>query len=174
MHFTSYHFLLTCGTTRKIGVMKGPLKFLTARKILPLLNLLAKFTVLLACSCSPNFCVARKVAKQIFYFCSCSQKIAVLVMLANARKDHSTPLKMLALVNKLLLCVKEGIAFSSIRSYGHLKGIGVQKDATYFHPLKFAVHYDLSILIHSTLALEYFASRKTIFFLINDTSSSEE
>ena len=28
----------------------------------------------LACSCSPNFCVARKLAKQIFYFCSCSQK----------------------------------------------------------------------------------------------------
>ena len=55
-------------------------------------------------------------------------------MLANARKDHSTPLKMLALVNKLLLCVKEGIAFSSIPSYGHLKGIKVQKDATYFHP----------------------------------------
>ena len=58
MHFTSYHFLLTCGTTRKV----------------------------------------------------------------------------LALVNKLLLCEKEGIAISSIRSYGHLQGIGVQKGATYFHP----------------------------------------
>ena len=39
---------------------------------------------------------------------------------------------MLVLVHKLLLCVEEGIAFSSIHSYGHLKGIGVQKDATYF------------------------------------------
>ena len=29
---------------------------------------------MLACSCSPNFCVARKLARQIFYFCSCSQK----------------------------------------------------------------------------------------------------
>ena len=59
-----------------IGVMNGPLKFLTARKILPLLDLLAKFKRVLACSCSPNFCVARKLAKQIFYydFCSCSQK----------------------------------------------------------------------------------------------------
>ena len=56
------------------GVMNGPLKFLTARKILPLLDLLAKFKRVLACSCSPNFCVARKLAKQIFYFCSCSQK----------------------------------------------------------------------------------------------------
>ena len=52
--------------------MNGPLKFLTARKILPLLDLLAKFKRVLACSCSPNFCVARKLAKQIFYFCSCS------------------------------------------------------------------------------------------------------
>ena len=38
------------------GVMNGPLKFLTARKILPLLDLLAKFKRVLACSCSPNFC----------------------------------------------------------------------------------------------------------------------
>ena len=59
---------------QQIGVMNGPLKFLTARKILPLLDLLAKFKRVLACSCSPNFCVARKLAKQIFYFCSCSQK----------------------------------------------------------------------------------------------------
>ena len=36
--------------------MTGPLKFLTAGKILPLLDLLAKFKRLLACSCSPNFC----------------------------------------------------------------------------------------------------------------------
>ena len=54
--------------------MNGPLTFLTARKILPLLDLLAKFKRVLACSCSPNFCVARKLAKQIFYFCSSSQK----------------------------------------------------------------------------------------------------
>ena len=72
--------------------MNGPLKFLTARKILPLLDLLAKFKRVLSCLCSPNFCVARELAKQIFYFCSCSQKIAVLGMLANARKDHSSPL----------------------------------------------------------------------------------
>ena len=55
-------------------VINGPLKFLTARKILPLLDLLAKFKRVLACSCSPNFCVARKLAKQISYFCSCSQQ----------------------------------------------------------------------------------------------------
>ena len=46
--------------------MDGPLKFLTARKILALLDLLAKFKRVLdllakfkrvlACSCSPNFC----------------------------------------------------------------------------------------------------------------------
>ena len=57
-----------------IGVVNGPLKFSTARKILPLLDLLAKYKRVLACSCSPNFCVARKLAKQTFSFCSCSQK----------------------------------------------------------------------------------------------------
>ena len=40
----------------EIGVMNGPLKFLSARKILHLLDLLAKFKRVLACSCSPNFC----------------------------------------------------------------------------------------------------------------------
>ena len=67
-------FFLTSHETLPLGVMNGPLKFLTARKILPLLDLLAKFKRVLACSCSPTFCVARKLAKQIFYFCSCSQK----------------------------------------------------------------------------------------------------
>ena len=69
--------------------MNGPLKFLTARKILPLLDLLAKFKRVLACSCSPNFCVARKLTKQIFYFCLCSQKNRSA---RHARKDHSSPL----------------------------------------------------------------------------------
>ena len=41
--------------TTDVGVMIGPLKFLTVRKILPLLDLLAKFKRVLACSCSPNF-----------------------------------------------------------------------------------------------------------------------
>ena len=38
------------------GVMNGPLNFLADRKILPLLDLLAKFKRVLACSRSPNFC----------------------------------------------------------------------------------------------------------------------
>ena len=42
--------------------MNGPLKLLTARKILPLLDLLAKFKRVLACSCSPIFAVARILA----------------------------------------------------------------------------------------------------------------
>ena len=67
-------FDLVCLDESAGGVMNGPLKFLTARKILPLLDLLAKFKRVLACSCSPNFCVARKLTKQIFYFCLCSQK----------------------------------------------------------------------------------------------------
>ena len=39
-----------------LGVMNGPLKFLSARKILPLLDLLAKFKRVLACLCSQTFC----------------------------------------------------------------------------------------------------------------------
>ena len=46
---------LECEDT-KLGVMNGPLKFLTARKILPFLDVLAKFKRVLACSCCPNFC----------------------------------------------------------------------------------------------------------------------
>ena len=43
--------------------MNGPLKFLIAHKILPLLDLLAKFKGMLACSCSRQiFAVARKLA----------------------------------------------------------------------------------------------------------------
>ena len=38
------------------GVVNGPLKFWTARKILPLFDLLAKFRRLLACSCSQTVC----------------------------------------------------------------------------------------------------------------------
>ena len=62
--------------------MNGPLKYLTARKILPLLDLLAKFKRVLACSCSPNFCVARKLAKQFFISARARKKIAGLGMLA--------------------------------------------------------------------------------------------
>ena len=72
--------------------MNGPLKFLTARKILPLLDLLAKFKRLLACLWYPNFCVGRKLAKQFFNSARARKKIAVLGMFANARKDHSSPL----------------------------------------------------------------------------------
>ena len=57
----------------QIGVMNGPLKFLTAREILRLLDLLAKFKRVLACSCS-QFLRCSQARKAIFYFCSCSQK----------------------------------------------------------------------------------------------------
>ena len=43
-------FFLTSHETLPLRVMNGPLKFLTARKILPLLDLLAKFKRVLACS----------------------------------------------------------------------------------------------------------------------------
>ena len=50
------------------GVMNGPLKFLTGRKILPLLDLLAKFKRVLACKCSPNFCSCSQARKAKFLF----------------------------------------------------------------------------------------------------------
>ena len=39
-----------------LGVVNGSLKSFTARKIVPLLDLLAKFKRVLACSCSQNVC----------------------------------------------------------------------------------------------------------------------
>ena len=36
------------------------------------------------------------LAKQIFYLCSCSKKNRSARMLANARKDHSSPPNMMA------------------------------------------------------------------------------
>ena len=75
-----------------VGVTNGPLKFLTARKILPLLDLLAKFKRVLACSCSPNFALLASSQSKFFISARARKKIAVLGILANARKDHSSPL----------------------------------------------------------------------------------
>ena len=59
------------------------MKILTVRKILPLLDLLAKFkrSKLLAAR-KANFFISARARK----------KIAVHAILANARKDHSSPL----------------------------------------------------------------------------------
>ena len=73
--------------------MNGPLKFLTARKILPLLDLLAKFKRVLACSCSPIFALLASSQSNFFISARARKKIAVLDMLATARKDHSSPLE---------------------------------------------------------------------------------
>ena len=43
------------------------------------------------------------LAKQIFYLCSCSQKIRSARMLANARKDHSSPLVLQNKAAKIIL-----------------------------------------------------------------------
>ena len=53
-------FLARVHPTPLLGVMNGPLKFLTARKILLLLDFLAKFKRVLACSCSQNVCSCRQ------------------------------------------------------------------------------------------------------------------
>ena len=107
---------LQCDYVTHLGVKNGPLKFLTARKILPLLNLLAKFKRVLACSCSPNFCVARKLSKEIFFISArARKKIAVLGMLANARKDHSSPLH-LTLTAQLGLIRSSHIGLSKLIS----------------------------------------------------------
>ena len=66
-----------------LGVMNGPWKFFTVRKILPLLDLLAKFK-------RSKLLAARKA--KFFISARARKKIAVHGMLANARKDHSSPL----------------------------------------------------------------------------------
>ena len=85
--------------------MTGPLKFLTARKILPLLDLLAKLKRVLARSCSPNFCSCLQARKANFLFLLVLAKIAVFGVLANARKDHSSPLQNTLLPQPSLLMV---------------------------------------------------------------------
>ena len=57
-------------------MMNGPLKFLTARKILPLLDLLAKFKRVLACSCSQNFNLQLLACSLSFQYCS---KLCILL-----------------------------------------------------------------------------------------------
>ena len=66
-----------------LGVMNGSLKIFTVRKILPLLDLLAKFK-------RSKLLAARKT--KFFISARARKKIAVHGMLANARKDHSSPL----------------------------------------------------------------------------------
>ena len=68
--------------------MNGPLKFLTARKNLPLLDLLAKFIA----RAPQIFALLASSQSKFFISARARKKIAVLGMLANARKDHSSPL----------------------------------------------------------------------------------
>ena len=67
--------------------MNGPLKFLTARKILPLFDFLAKFKRMLACSCSPNFL---RCSQSKFFISAPARKKNRSAR--HARKDHSSPL----------------------------------------------------------------------------------
>ena len=55
-------------------MMNGPLKFLTARKILPLLDLQNLNECSLACA-PQIFALLASSQSNFFYFCSCSQKI---------------------------------------------------------------------------------------------------
>ena len=61
--------------------MNGPLKILTARKILPLLDLLAKLKRVLARSYSPNFCSCLQARKANFLF--------LLVLAKNRSARHA-------------------------------------------------------------------------------------
>ena len=103
--------------SRTKGVMNGPLKFLTARKILPFLDLLAKFKRVLACSCSPNFCSCSQARKAIvFYFCSCSQKNR------SARHARECSQRPFVTPNKHFLFSLKSV-YNSARHGGHNYGI---------------------------------------------------
>ena len=56
---------------KAVVVSNGPLKFSSARKILPLLDLLGKFRRVLACSCSQNFrnCSHARILALCIGFC---------------------------------------------------------------------------------------------------------
>ena len=70
--------------------MNGPLKVLTARKILPLLDLLAKFNKCSLARAPQIFALLASSQSKFFISARARKKIAVLGMLANAPKDHSS------------------------------------------------------------------------------------
>ena len=67
------------------GVMNGPLKFLTARKILPLLDLLAILNECSLARAPQTFALLVSSQSKFFISARARKKIAVLGMLANAR-----------------------------------------------------------------------------------------
>ena len=67
--------------------MNGPLKFLTARKILPLLNVLAKFKRVLACFLQ----LLASSQSKLFISARACKKIAVLGMLGMLAKTIRHP-----------------------------------------------------------------------------------
>ena len=69
-----------------------PFNFNCARKIWPLLELLAKITRVLACSCSQKFCNCSHPFKNNLTSARARKNKHTARMLANARKDHSIPL----------------------------------------------------------------------------------
>ena len=64
--------LSLCHKTLAVGVSNGHKNFPSARKIWPLLDLLAKFRRVLACSCSQNFCNCSH-ARILVKICSIAQ-----------------------------------------------------------------------------------------------------
>ena len=73
--------------------MNGPLKFLTtARKILPLLDLLANLNECSLARAPQVFALLATSQSKFFISTPARKKIAVLGILANARKDNSSPL----------------------------------------------------------------------------------
>ena len=72
--------------------MNGPLKFLTARKILPLLDFSQNLNECSLARAPQIF--ALLASSQFFYFCWCSQKNDSA---PHARKDHLSPLQVRSL-----------------------------------------------------------------------------
>ena len=67
------------------------------------------------------------LAKQIFYLCSCSQKNHSARMLANARKDHSSPL-LKSSIKKIII---SGLLFSILFLYSK-RTSGFQNSSQYY------------------------------------------
>ena len=81
--------------------MNGPLKFLTTRKILPLLDLLAKFNKCSLARAPQIFALLASSPNKFFVSARARKKIAVLGTLANARKDHSSLLVLLLFIQNI-------------------------------------------------------------------------
>ena len=95
-----------------VGVMNGPLKFLTARKIFYLCSICSQNLNECSLARAPQiFALLARSQSKFFISARARKKIAVLGMLANARKDLSSPLIVFRLASIRFVILRSDFRF---------------------------------------------------------------